>query len=205
MAIIGRISHGDSLSQVQLDSAAPKLARRISLLDTNWSEIIIVEALTEVLSVFQKCVSEHELIDTKRTQIMEKIKLFANQKTEDSKILKELHKVLYGADKPDEDNNPENKSDPNQEENKDRDPAENDSQLKKAEQNSNDEAEKSDNSDAEKDDEEKSTKTDDQSEEKVLHKIHSVYNQKMNKLFLDNYVSMIYLLSNVAQIEKLPR
>ena len=63
---------------------------------------------------------------------MAKIKLFASKNTKDSKLLKELHKILYGADKSDEDDKAELKSDTNQEENKVSDPVENDSQLEKA-------------------------------------------------------------------------
>ena len=50
-AIVSRIAHGDKLKEVSVQDNAPKLAKVISLLDTNWAEKILFEALTEIFTL----------------------------------------------------------------------------------------------------------------------------------------------------------
>ena len=52
-AIISRIAHGDKLKEVSVQDNAPKLAKVISLLDTNWSEKILLEALSELFMLIE--------------------------------------------------------------------------------------------------------------------------------------------------------
>ena len=100
MAIIGRISQGDSLQQMEIKTEGqmiiPKLARRVSLLDNDWTEQIVIDALAEIFSVFRKVVKEHAAIDEKRDRLLIHRKIFSGKSNK--KKLEWLHKILNGID-----------------------------------------------------------------------------------------------------------
>jgi hypothetical protein len=72
----------------------PKLARRISLLDIDWTERVVLEALNEIFTVFQRVIREHKVIEEKSDEIFSKM---ANLK--EKHYLKTLFKILNGTDK----------------------------------------------------------------------------------------------------------
>ena len=58
---------------------APKLARKLSLLDTNWSEKIATEALNEIFVVFKRVIDDLGRIELHREAILKQRRYFSGK------------------------------------------------------------------------------------------------------------------------------
>ena len=72
----------------------PVLTRRISLLDIDWTEKIVVDALREIFIVFRRVLNDHKSIVDKKSQIIQNRKKF--HKKSDKEQLKALNEIIAG-------------------------------------------------------------------------------------------------------------
>ena len=76
------------------------LTRKISLLDIDWTEKIVVDALTEIFIVFRRLLNDHKSIGDKRSQIIQNRKKFKGKSVE--KQLQALHEIIAGFENDEE-------------------------------------------------------------------------------------------------------
>ena len=84
---------------MQLNSQAPKLARKISMLDVNWAEQITRDGLEEIFFLMQRMVDDHAKIDELQEDFLEAFeKSCKGKKTKDwdeKKPLRVLHRLMF--------------------------------------------------------------------------------------------------------------